>query len=221
MTDIKEVSRSTTLFFIFVECNRLLSAGLVLLPVSSYPQQISYGMASQTSWILKGNFSVTDSCFNIWDTHMIWAPPKGCHHFSSSALSTTLSPSWSTPLLLLFLMIIPQYLYLWLQLLFTNRLFSWFQASTPLHDPFSPGLSIATEAGPSSMAFHGLSQWQASAAIHYYFMPSKLVQSGWLLHINKYSCSMRYNFGYLWNKLLCALRTYFSEDFTSMMLVSS
>jgi hypothetical protein len=34
---------------------------------------------------------------------------------------------------------------------------SWCQASTPLHDPFSPGPSIATEAAPSPMAFHGLS----------------------------------------------------------------
>jgi hypothetical protein len=31
------------------------------------------------------------------------------------------------------------------------------QGSSFLHDPFSPGLSTATEAAPSTMAFHGLS----------------------------------------------------------------
>ncbi len=36
--------------------------------------------------------------------------------------------------------------------------------SKTLHDPFSPGPSIATEAAPSPMAFHGLSQCRASAA---------------------------------------------------------
>jgi hypothetical protein len=42
--------------------------------------------------------------------------------------------------------------------------------SKTLHDPFSPGPSIATEAAPSTMAFHGLSQYQASAALHDPFM---------------------------------------------------
>ena len=37
--------------------------------------------------------------------------------------------------------------------------------SKTLHDPFSPGPSIATEAAPSPMAFHGLSQCRASAAL--------------------------------------------------------
>ena len=31
------------------------------------------------------------------------------------------------------------------------------------------------------------------------FMPSKPVPPRWLLHIMQYSCSMRYNLGYLWN----------------------
>ena len=38
-----------------------------------------------------------------------------------------------------------------------------------LHDPFSPGPSTVTEAALSPMAFHGLSQCQASAALQ---MPS-------------------------------------------------
>jgi len=38
--------------------------------------------------------------------------------------------------------------------------------SKTLHDPFSPGPSISTEAVPSPMAFHGLSKCQASDALH-------------------------------------------------------
>lgn len=47
----------------------------------------------------------------------------------------------------------------------TNKPSSWWQASTSLHDPFSPGPSPATEAAPSLMASPGLSQCQASAAL--------------------------------------------------------
>jgi len=47
-----------------------------------------------------------------------------------------------------------------------------------LHDHFSPGPSIATEAAPSPMAFHGLSQCPASAALHDPFMPPKQVPPG-------------------------------------------
>lgn len=50
--------------------------------------------------------------------------------------------------------------------------------SKTLHDPFSPGPSIATEAAPSPMAFHGLSQCRASAALCDPFMPSKPVPPG-------------------------------------------
>ncbi len=78
--------------------------------------------------------------------------------------------------------------------------------SKTLHDPFSPGPSIATEAAPSPMAFHGLSQCRASAALHDPFMPSKPVPPGWLLHITKSSHSTRYNLGYLWNTASCALQ---------------
>ena len=80
--------------------------------------------------------------------------------------------------------------------------------SKTLHDPFSPGLSIATEAAPSPMAFHGLSQCRASAALRDPFMPSKPVPPGWLLHITKPHCSTRYNLGYLWNTAsLCSQKT--------------
>jgi hypothetical protein len=47
-----------------------------------------------------------------------------------------------------------------------------------LHDPFSPGPSIATEAAPSPMAFRGLLQYRALAALHDPFMPSKPVPPG-------------------------------------------
>ena len=83
----------------------------------------------------------------------------------------------------------------------SHRPFSWCQASTSLHDPFSPGLSTATEAALSPVVFHGLSQCQASAALHDPFMPSKPVPPGWLLHSTKSSHSTKYNCGYLWNIL--------------------
>jgi hypothetical protein len=70
--------------------------------------------------------------------------------------------------------------------------------SKTLHDPFSSGPSSATEAHQChSMASH--SAERASAALHDPFMPSKPVPPGWLLHITKSNCSMRYNLGYLWN----------------------
>ena len=69
-----------------------------------------------------------------------------------------------------------------------------------LHDPFSPGPSIATEAAPSPMAFHGLSLtvWCLSCSV-------------WPLHAFKTSTTwvtfthyqvplqQEYNLGYLWN----------------------
>ena len=54
-------------FFIFVDCNKLLSPGLVPLPVSSFPQH-AMALASLTSLSLQGNFNVTASCFNVWDS---------------------------------------------------------------------------------------------------------------------------------------------------------
>jgi hypothetical protein len=74
--------------------------------------------------------------------------------------------------------------------------------------PFSPGPSIATEAAFSQMAFHGLSQCQASAALHDPLMLSKPVPPVWLLHITKSCSCTRYNFGYLWNTAsLCSQKT--------------
>jgi hypothetical protein len=60
-------------------------------------------------------------------------------------------------------------------------------------------LTIASEAAPSPMAFHDLSQCRASAALRDPFMPSKPEPPGWLLHITKSSHSTKYNLGYLWN----------------------
>ena len=93
--------------------------------------------------------------------------------------------------------------------------------SKTLHDPFSPGPSIATAAAPSPMAFHGLSQCRASAALRDPFMPSKPVPPGWPLHTTKSSHSTRYNFGYIWNTASVLSKNHFPEDITSMMLVSS
>ena len=50
--------------------------------------------------------------------------------------------------------------------------------SKTLHGPFSPGPSIATEAAPSPMALHGLSQCQASACLLDPFMVSKAEPHG-------------------------------------------
>ena len=149
-------------FFIFVDCNKLLSPGLVSLPTSRFPQQKVNGLMaleSWTSWGLQGNFNVTASCFNVCDPYMMfWALPKGWGHFSSSSLCSILSPGWSTLLPLLFLVIYPMVLaspIYWILLLqlaspvVSYVLSLWGQASTPLYDPFSPGPSTATEAAPS------------------------------------------------------------------------
>jgi len=161
---------------------------------------------------------------------IFWAPPKGSRHFSSSVLCSTLNSGWSIPLLLKFLVIIPWHWHLkytgafccnQVSSITSWRLFSLCQASDPLHDPFIPGPSTAPEAAPSSMAFHDLSQYPTSAALHDPFMPSKPVPSGWLLHITKYRCSTRYNLGHLWNIVYLCSHKHFPEDFTSVMLVSS
>jgi hypothetical protein len=83
---------------------------------------------------------------------------------------------------------------------------SWCQASNPFLDPFSPGPSTTT--APFTMAFYGHSQCQTSVVLHDPFMPSKPVPPGRLLYITKYSCSMRYKLGYLWNTAsLCFQKT--------------
>ena len=94
--------------------------------------------------------------------------------------------------------------------------------SKTLHDPFSPGPSIATEAEPSSsMAFYGLSQCWASAALCDPFMPSKPIPPGWPLHITKSCCSRSTTLVISGTQPLCAFRKHFPDDVTSMMLVSS
>jgi hypothetical protein len=113
MSDISSFQISNSLF-IFVDYSKHLSPELFLLPVCSFPQQIalSYGI-SLTSWGLQGIFSVTASCLNVCNSHMIfWAPLKHRIQFSSSAPSSTLSSGWFTPLLLLFSVIIPWYWHL-------------------------------------------------------------------------------------------------------------
>jgi hypothetical protein len=78
-------------FFIFVDCIGVLSSGLALFPVSSFPRQVSHTLTSQTSWGLQGNFNGTVSCSSVWGPHMIfWAPPMGLGHVSSSAFCGTL-----------------------------------------------------------------------------------------------------------------------------------
>ena len=84
---------------------------------------------------------------------MIWTPPKGLGHFSSSALCSIQlvfkAPSGSTPLLMLSFVVIHgigiYFQNCWgflmqLGYTFTNRLSSWYQAS------------MSTEAAPSLMA---------------------------------------------------------------------
>jgi hypothetical protein len=128
---------------------------------------------------------------NVWDpTHDLLGSSKGLGHFSSPALCSThfvfQAPAACTPLLLLFLVVISWYWHLQNAVVFhcnltsiaSHRLSSPCPASTPLHVPFSPGPSIATEAAPSPLAFHGLSQCRASAAQHDPFMPSKPIPRG-------------------------------------------
>ena len=81
-------------FFIFVDSNKL-SLVLVPLPVAAFLSRYPKALASLTSWGLQVNFNFTVSCSNIFDSHMIiWAPPKGWHYFSSSALCNTLGSSY-------------------------------------------------------------------------------------------------------------------------------
>jgi hypothetical protein len=52
-------------------------------------------LASFKSWGLQVNFNFTASFSSVWNPHMIfWAPPKGLHYFSSSALCSTLGSDW-------------------------------------------------------------------------------------------------------------------------------
>jgi hypothetical protein len=127
---------------------------------------------------------------------IFWAPPKGSPAVPSLALEAQVGPLhcrccslWSSHSTGISNMVEPS-------------------AATSLHDPFGPRTSTATEASLSPMAFPGLSQCQASAALHDSLISSKAVLPGLFLHINKYSCSTRYNLGYLWNTAsLCSQKT--------------
>ena len=54
MSEVKMFFRSPTPFYI-VNCNTLLSLGMIPLPVSIFPWQVSHSLASQTSWGLQAN----------------------------------------------------------------------------------------------------------------------------------------------------------------------
>jgi hypothetical protein len=70
---------------------------------------------------------------------------------------------------------------------------TWCQVTTSLHDLLNPGASTATEAVPVPLAFHGLSQYQASAALHNPFMPSKPVGDSQTLQSS--ATSTKYSLG--------------------------
>jgi hypothetical protein len=77
----------------------------------------------------------------------------------------------------------------------------------------------------SPVAFHGHSQWQASAVVQDVFMPSKPISPWRFFHLTKYSCSTRYYLGYLWNRVsLCSYQTlprsFYLSD-TSLFLVTT
>lgn len=143
------------------------------------------------SWI-KANpssNSINHSMSSIWGSLNVWVPPKAW--VTSPALpSVTKARAGSTPPVPLFV-VIPQYRHLQ-----NARVFccSWAVLSPTfwalfivpslnfLHDLFNTGTSAAIPATPSAMVSPGLSQWQASAALHGFFMPSKPVPPGWLVY---------------------------------------
>lgn len=86
-----------------------------------------------------------------------------------------------------------------LSLIASCRLSSWCHASTSLHGPFSFGPSTPTKAVFSSMTYFGLSQCQASAALHDLFIASK-PRSIWAL--SSLVANTRHNHGCLWNTAL-------------------
>jgi hypothetical protein len=71
------------------------------------------------------------------------------------------------------------------------------------------------------MAFHGLSQYQASTALHDVFMPSKPVPPGGSSILPSTAAAQDTALAISGAQLLYALRKLFPEDFTSVMLVSS
>jgi hypothetical protein len=166
---------------------------------------------------LQGTFNPTASCSNVWDLHTIfWKPPKGWHHFFFS---------------LLFLVIIPWYWYLQYTGVFCYNLDSpntFFHGAKPqlfFITPSGLGHQLQLRLYFSPMAFHGLSQWQASAVLHDAFMPSKPISPWRLFHLTKYSCRTRCYLGYLWNRVsLCSYQTLprrFHLSDTSLFLITT
>jgi hypothetical protein len=93
-------------FLIFLTATNFFLLSWFHSLLAAFLSRYTMALASLTSWSLQGKFSVTASCVNIWNPHMIfWSPAMGWCHFSSSALCSILSSSGLTPLLLLFLMI--------------------------------------------------------------------------------------------------------------------
>ena len=212
-------------FFIFVDCNKPLSSGLVPLPVSSFPQQIIHGSGISKSWGLQGNFNVIASCFSVWI--QTWS--------KELVLLLQLSPLWHSKLRFIhstaaavlgdhpMVLVSPICWGILLQVGFinsSNGFSAWCQASD-LYDPFTPGLLIATETAPSLMNFYGFSQCQASAAFHDPFLPSKPLPPGWLLHTRSTDAAGGTTLAISGTQLLCALRKHYLEDLMSVMPLSS
>ena len=81
----------TNSFHFFVDYSTILFGWFHSL-LAAFLRRYSMALASRTFWSLQGNFNITASYSNVWDPHMIfWAPPKGWHHFFSSALCSTVS----------------------------------------------------------------------------------------------------------------------------------
>jgi len=158
-----------------------------------------------------------------------WAPPEGLGHFSSSALCSALGsadPLHCCAALGDHAMVLAAPIHWGLccnqaSPTASHKLSSWCQASDPSHGPFSPGPSTAIVAAPSPMAFHGLSQCPASAAVHDPFTPSKRVPPVTLTH---YPVQLQHEAQPLLSlehSFFVLSENIFPEDFTSVMLVSS
>jgi hypothetical protein len=175
VSDVKALFRSPTPF-IFVNWKKLLSLRLVPLPISSLARQLSQG--SGISNILRYP--------RLLQLYSFLFPGLGCTHdlLGASFWAGVTSPAllsvalWalvgSAPIVVALVSDHPLVLGFPIRMRgssIANRLhqcpllsfFSWCQVSTNLHDLFSPGSSIATEAATSPVAFPGLpQQWVPS-----------------------------------------------------------
>lgn len=97
----------------------------------------------------------------------------------------------------------------------STGLSSWSKVSAVVHDPLNPGVPIATPAVPSPIASPDLSQYRASAVLHYVFMPSKPIALERLLHTTKFDCqhkvhTMLATYEHSWHVM--TLGKHFSEN---------